>query len=438
MVNTQCYKVFNSVILIFVILSCLVALLLLSLFLYVLSILFNFASCLHGPITKMFKFIWKIFKFTTCHLCSGFWVLMKKMDPSRRSDEKELIPLYKKQDRREDFGNGSSSYYEGIPLRQLSQDRTSQSSNQNNRYQEANTKNRSFGGAREMFRSFKINQSIGRNNRHVNRIGENSMILGLSLMILMKSGDCCTNTLIAEARTSQCNFREDGSLDKCSVEASVDMILVGLSTESCLKLMSDNGRPLGMIKIAISEIYQQCSIGDTYYIPDPTPKLISEATCYGTERCNEQSVCEKIDESTPLPISNDQLTDPGVSKCYRSTGFWGQGCFYASDTCVSVRHYMSNIKEKFAKVFTCSKWDTIVILTVKMIQESTEQGFSREIKLIMGSPATIESNIKLTLKTVSKTSESMLTDCFVDHQSKLYYTECNQKSNYDIGQIGEV
>nr|ALP32228.1 polyprotein [Massilia virus] len=214
-----------------------------------------------------------------------------------------------------------------------------------------------------------------------------------TILSVLSTGLCCTESLIAESSIMQCTTGEGSTT--CKATGTVVLKLGPIGSESCLILkgLRDNERQFISIKTISSEL--TCREGESFWTPLYTPVCLSSRRCHLMGECTGDMCLKWKSNKTSSEFTGKTHSEViHENKCFEQSGGIGYMCFNVNPSCLMVHSYLKPIYKNAFKVFRCIAWNHRVRLgitthkrkfEVTLMAMSTQQADWGSIGLILDS-----------------------------------------------------
>ncbi|AMA19821.1 glycoprotein precursor [Arrabida virus] len=192
---------------------------------------------------------------------------------------------------------------------------------------------------------------------------------GATILSLMTSGLCCTESVIAESNIMQCTTSD--STTTCKASGTIILRLGPIGSESCLILkgLRDSEKQFISIRTVSSEL--TCREGDSFWTSLYTPICLSSRRCHLMGECTGDNCLKWQDNKTSSEFTGRTHSEVlHENKCFEQSGGIGYGCFNVNPSCLMVHSYLKPIYKNAFKVFRCVAWNHRVKLAITTHKKS--------------------------------------------------------------------
>uniref|UniRef100_A0AAT9JNJ4 Glycoprotein n=1 Tax=Reticulitermes chinensis phenuivirus 1 TaxID=3133476 RepID=A0AAT9JNJ4_9VIRU len=159
----------------------------------------------------------------------------------------------------------------------------------------------------------------------------------------------------------------------CVEDRTFDVISPAIGVTNCFQMTGPHKEILASLKLTVTDVHYSCIKSVQYYTFDFRPVFDSDFTCPRAGRCFNDW-CENVSDKTDLswlPLTN--LKGPGSQACFRGPACAGVGCFYCTESCITVRWYASPLDGHKWEVFKCSEWVPSLNVFIEYSDSQTTQ-----------------------------------------------------------------
>uniref|UniRef100_A0AAT9JAE5 Glycoprotein n=1 Tax=Coptotermes formosanus phenuivirus 1 TaxID=3133454 RepID=A0AAT9JAE5_9VIRU len=249
--------------------------------------------------------------------------------------------------------------------------------------------------------------------RYTSRYYDPTFLAIIFLMILFPLALCnpCHSVETQTVKSSSCS--EKTSQLVCDVDLRTSIFPKSTDSIYCLSTFTSDGHKISNLHIKVLRVYFLCMKETQFFTFDHTMHYKSimmcphASTCYG-------SWCEEVnDESEVHGLDLDTINAPLRTKCYRGAACAANGCFYCTESCVTISYYPIKKSEKIWEIFRCSSWKMgakieIALVTDGQVETKTFSTINNEVVQPFRG---ISINTKLSYDTVyPKMDKAFLTD----------------------------
>nr|QKV44124.1 glycoprotein [Phasivirus phasiense] len=256
------------------------------------------------------------------------------------------------------------------------------------------------------------------------------------ILILIPCALTCENVITVDSKVLSCLPSTAGEI-KCAVNTIIEVPLSSLGEESCINVNDQSGNVVHIIKLRTSAIRQKCSKSVLYYTNDADFKLLNVFRCRNAGECEDDN-CEKVKTEGPVPVPSANKDKAGFHGCTRVTGFWGKGCFYASQACQFYKVELQNTERKSYEVSRCSEWFWEVKVNITV---SSKDGVRNETLILDNTLPTKTIIGQIQILSVNTPVITITDKCFLRKLSGSMLTaivDCSNRNHPIIGKIGGV
>nr|QMP82293.1 glycoprotein [Blattodean phenui-related virus OKIAV294] len=182
-------------------------------------------------------------------------------------------------------------------------------------------------------------------------------ILIISLMISQTQAteNECLHFQSISYQTEECTVNNAGV--SCLGGTTTTIPLLGRDVTSCLEYRSKDGRLVGVLRLTPVFVGLQCNKELEYITRDHDLVYDSIHMCPHSGPCSG-NWCEEVSDGTKvegMAESHDGV-GPGKKFCLRGQACAGAGCFYCTQSCVTIHWHASMKDSKYWEVYRCPSW----------------------------------------------------------------------------------
>uniref|UniRef100_A0AAT9JNH8 Glycoprotein n=1 Tax=Hodotermopsis sjostedti phenuivirus 3 TaxID=3133461 RepID=A0AAT9JNH8_9VIRU len=207
---------------------------------------------------------------------------------------------------------------------------------------------------------------------------------------LEKNG--CMSYGSANYKTEECVNRHGQVVCKGGITTVLN--LLGKDITSCLEYRTKDGQLIGTLRVTPHLVGLKCNKQLEYYTREHKMAYNSVFNCPHAGTC-VGDWCEKFNNNVTLPGLKPTSSNLGPSNqaCYRGQACAGAGCFYCTQSCVSVNWHALYLDKVSWAVYSCPSWVPKAVLFIEFVDRTTEQ--QRMFSWINGASITVFGKLKI-------------------------------------------
>uniref|UniRef100_A0A0A9XK18 Envelope glycoprotein n=1 Tax=Lygus hesperus TaxID=30085 RepID=A0A0A9XK18_LYGHE len=202
---------------------------------------------------------------------------------------------------------------------------------------------------------------------HRSRVDDRKILLGLVILGVitgcLADSDSCFKYQSLIYKSESCS--KTGNITVCEEDRIVESTLLDIGTTSCFEARSEDGSKLGSVSVTPLSLYYKCEKSTLYYTFNHKMIYDSIMHCPNAGQCSGDW-CEKVGDNTTIDDLVISSPDgPGKKMCLRGNACAGNGCFYCTQSCISLKWYASPMPGARWEVFECTKWQPHLNLHIR-------------------------------------------------------------------------
>ncbi|MCP4456707.1 MAG: hypothetical protein GY816_01565, partial [Cytophagales bacterium] len=254
------------------------------------------------------------------------------------------------------------------------------------------------------------------------------------LAIFSPTSNACAEVASLTAGNSVCTAYKDGQLE-CTIDETTRLALAPQGQQACLLVQSPLEEPIGTIELEVRHISLICQKKTEYYTSSYQMKHQAVKRCPGAGSCYDVK-CRFIRPYSPIEEFDEIVnTSPGFTYCQEACGCFGCGCFLCESGCLFYRTYAVPLNEKVYEVFSCPRWHYNVEVIVRVSEENSTR--IHNVTLLPGTPIHWD-NMGLTLTSISTPPSPILGTQFMTDGTVTVMTRASAAGQPISGAVGSL
>ncbi|AEJ38174.1 glycoprotein precursor [Gouleako virus] len=256
--------------------------------------------------------------------------------------------------------------------------------------------------------------------------------LFLAMITICSSRAPCSTSVVDNISSDMC-IKKSGLLECRSTSVSI-VPLISYDQTSCMHFMGPNGDIIGELQVTPIELHFKCSKVSEFWTRDV--EFVSDhiVHCPHAADCTVEW-CPTVDRTTEVQ-GFAKVVGPLEQFCKLGEACWGEGCFYCSNSCHTVRYYTRPRSSDVFEVFSCSKWEPSGTFHVEWIT-SGGSGTST-ISLFHGQTVEVISGVSVTLDFTVQNKYPILSKHFMTNGDKTVLIENSSRGQPIPGTVGAL
>nr|BEK62757.1 MAG: glycoprotein [Culex goukovirus 1] len=240
----------------------------------------------------------------------------------------------------------------------------------------------------------------------------------------------CSTSVVDNLKNEMC-VKKGGVLECRTTSVSI-VPLVSYDQTSCMHFMGPNGDIIGEIQITPSELHFKCNKVHEFWTRDVEYVSDHVVHCPHAADCTVEW-CPSVDKSTEV-LGFAKITGPVEQFCKLGDACWGEGCFFCSNSCHTVRYYSRPRNSEVFEVFSCSKWEPSGTFHVEWVTSGGSG--TTTVALLHGQTVEIISGVSITLDFTVQNKYPILAKHFISNEDKTALVDHSAAGQPQPGTVG--